>query len=144
MEYKWLLLSGTMRIRCLLICLNEMSVRIFNWTVNDWSDVSTSITNYTWIQQLKSLFHKSRNSMDHTGNRMSTRNVRFWQTMKSRTLTLIFFFHPNQNTMARYMDLQAFILRARVLKLYRQALRISRRAPSHTRGILFEHFSFLN
>ncbi|KAM7517311.1 hypothetical protein LguiA_006894 [Lonicera macranthoides] len=33
-------------------------------------------------------------------------------------------------------DLQNFILRARVLKLYRQALRITRRAPSHSRGEL--------
>jgi hypothetical protein len=36
--------------------------------------------------------------------------------------------------MARFMDLRAFILRARVLKLYRQALRVTRRAPEHTRG----------
>nr|CAD1844735.1 unnamed protein product [Ananas comosus var. bracteatus] len=34
--------------------------------------------------------------------------------------------------MAHYMDLQAFILRARVLKLYRQALRTARRAPAHS------------
>ncbi|KAJ3706786.1 hypothetical protein LUZ61_010491 [Rhynchospora tenuis] len=40
--------------------------------------------------------------------------------------------------MARFMDLQAFILRAQVLKLYRQALRISRRAPSHSRDELRE------
>lgn len=31
-------------------------------------------------------------------------------------------------------DLQDFILRARVLKLYRQALRTAKRAPSHSRG----------
>ncbi|CAA0831083.1 LYR family of Fe/S cluster biogenesis protein [Striga hermonthica] len=31
--------------------------------------------------------------------------------------------------MAGALDLQDFLLRARVLKLYRQALRISRRAP---------------
>ncbi|KDP33251.1 hypothetical protein JCGZ_13091 [Jatropha curcas] len=30
-------------------------------------------------------------------------------------------------------DLQDFILRARVLKLYRQALRTARRAPDHAR-----------
>jgi hypothetical protein len=36
--------------------------------------------------------------------------------------------------MARFMDLRAFILRARVLKLYSQALRIIRRAPEHARG----------
>ncbi|CAO2833771.1 unnamed protein product [Amaranthus hypochondriacus] len=30
-------------------------------------------------------------------------------------------------------DLQDFILRARVLKLYRQALRTAKRAPSHSR-----------
>ncbi|XP_043713486.1 uncharacterized protein LOC122662011 isoform X2 [Telopea speciosissima] len=34
------------------------------------------------------------------------------------------------------LDFQAFILRARVLKLYRQALRIARRAPSHSRDDL--------
>ncbi|EPS72944.1 hypothetical protein M569_01813 [Genlisea aurea] len=31
------------------------------------------------------------------------------------------------------MDLQEFLLRARVLKLYRQSLRVSRRAPSNSR-----------
>ncbi|KAL1542864.1 hypothetical protein AAHA92_19900 [Salvia divinorum] len=31
------------------------------------------------------------------------------------------------------LDLQDFLLRARVLKLYRQALRISRRAPSDSK-----------
>lgn len=31
-------------------------------------------------------------------------------------------------------NLQDFILRSRVLKLYREALRIARRAPAHTRG----------
>uniref|UniRef100_A0A2P2JP42 Complex 1 LYR protein domain-containing protein n=1 Tax=Rhizophora mucronata TaxID=61149 RepID=A0A2P2JP42_RHIMU len=31
-------------------------------------------------------------------------------------------------------DLQDFILRAQVLKLYRQALRTARRAPDHARG----------
>lgn len=35
--------------------------------------------------------------------------------------------------MAIHFDLQDFILRARVLKLYRQALRTARRAPAHTR-----------
>ncbi|KAG9443217.1 hypothetical protein H6P81_019071 [Aristolochia fimbriata] len=34
------------------------------------------------------------------------------------------------------MDLRAFIVRARVLKLYRQALRTARRAPVHARGEL--------
>ncbi|XP_072988400.1 uncharacterized protein [Typha latifolia] len=38
--------------------------------------------------------------------------------------------------MAQYMDLQAFILRARVLKLYRQALRTARRAPTNARDEL--------
>ncbi|XP_057974298.1 uncharacterized protein LOC131162132 [Malania oleifera] len=33
-------------------------------------------------------------------------------------------------------DLQDFILRARVLKLYRQALRTARRAPGHARAEL--------
>ncbi|PIN01527.1 hypothetical protein CDL12_25963 [Handroanthus impetiginosus] len=34
------------------------------------------------------------------------------------------------------LDLQDFLLRARVLKLYRQALRISRRAPGDSRDEL--------
>ncbi|KAJ6797684.1 uncharacterized protein M6B38_312640 [Iris pallida] len=38
--------------------------------------------------------------------------------------------------MARSLDLQAFIVRSRVLKLYRQALRITSRAPTHTRDEL--------
>ena len=37
--------------------------------------------------------------------------------------------------MAQFMDLRAFILRARVLKFYRQALRMTRRAPAHARGL---------
>lgn len=32
------------------------------------------------------------------------------------------------------LDLQEFILRARVLKLYRQALRTAQKAPVHARG----------
>lgn len=36
--------------------------------------------------------------------------------------------------MVRYLDLQSFIVRARVLKLYRQALRTARRAPTNARG----------
>ncbi|BBG94784.1 LYR family of Fe/S cluster biogenesis protein [Prunus dulcis] len=36
--------------------------------------------------------------------------------------------------MALALDLQDFLLRARVLKLYRQALRITRRAPVDARG----------
>ncbi|KAI3724530.1 hypothetical protein L2E82_36311 [Cichorium intybus] len=35
-------------------------------------------------------------------------------------------------------DLQTFILRARVLKLYRQALRVAKRAPPHTKGELMQ------
>uniref|UniRef100_A0A0D9Z2C0 Complex 1 LYR protein domain-containing protein n=1 Tax=Oryza glumipatula TaxID=40148 RepID=A0A0D9Z2C0_9ORYZ len=38
--------------------------------------------------------------------------------------------------MAHFMDLRAFILRAHVLKLYRQALRMTRRAPVHARDEL--------
>ncbi|KAK9946877.1 hypothetical protein M0R45_012320 [Rubus argutus] len=38
--------------------------------------------------------------------------------------------------MALAFDLQDFLLRARVLKLYRQALRVTRRAPVHARGEL--------
>ncbi|XP_020276095.1 uncharacterized protein LOC109850492 isoform X2 [Asparagus officinalis] len=38
--------------------------------------------------------------------------------------------------MAPSLDLQAFIARARVLKLYRQALRTARRAPIHARDEL--------
>ncbi|PKU65683.1 hypothetical protein MA16_Dca009720 [Dendrobium catenatum] len=37
--------------------------------------------------------------------------------------------------MAQALDLKAFIVRARVLKLYRHALRIARRAPPHSRGL---------
>ncbi|KAE8057306.1 hypothetical protein FH972_014007 [Carpinus fangiana] len=33
-------------------------------------------------------------------------------------------------------DLQGFILRARVLKLYRQAIRTARRAPAHAKAEL--------
>ena len=40
-------------------------------------------------------------------------------------------------------DLQDFILRARVLKLYRQALRTSRRAPPYARGEYQRIFRFL-
>ncbi|KAL8128915.1 hypothetical protein V2J09_018070 [Rumex salicifolius] len=39
--------------------------------------------------------------------------------------------------MAVSFNLQDFIIRARVLKLYRQALRISNRAPVHARVALF-------
>ncbi|XP_052191431.1 uncharacterized protein LOC127800702 isoform X2 [Diospyros lotus] len=38
--------------------------------------------------------------------------------------------------MALYLDLQDFIIRAQVLKLYRQALRTARRAPPHARAEL--------
>ncbi|ESQ27528.1 hypothetical protein EUTSA_v10019391mg [Eutrema salsugineum] len=38
--------------------------------------------------------------------------------------------------MAHSLDLQSFILRARVLTLYRQALKIAHRAPVHVRGEL--------
>ncbi|WVZ74278.1 hypothetical protein U9M48_022485 [Paspalum notatum var. saurae] len=38
--------------------------------------------------------------------------------------------------MARFLDLRAFILRTRVLSLYRQALRVTRRAPEHARDEL--------
>lgn len=43
-------------------------------------------------------------------------------------------------------DLQDFILRARVLKLYRQALRTTQRAPAHARGkhLIQEAFHFAN
>lgn len=46
--------------------------------------------------------------------------------------------------MAHFMDLRAFILRARVLKLYRQALRMTRRAPVHARGQTFLNLAFLS
>ncbi|CAN1315193.1 hypothetical protein LINPERPRIM_LOCUS29620 [Linum perenne] len=36
--------------------------------------------------------------------------------------------------MAGTLDLQGFIVRARVLKLYRKALRVVRRSPDHSRG----------
>ncbi|OVA08878.1 Complex 1 LYR protein [Macleaya cordata] len=38
--------------------------------------------------------------------------------------------------MVHSFDLQAFILRARVLKLYRQSLRVAQRAPTHARAEL--------
>ncbi|KAL6215795.1 hypothetical protein ACLB2K_015223 [Fragaria x ananassa] len=38
--------------------------------------------------------------------------------------------------MALAFDLQDFLIRARVLKLYRQALRVTRRAPVDARGEL--------
>ncbi|KAK0577290.1 hypothetical protein LWI29_030833 [Acer saccharum] len=41
-----------------------------------------------------------------------------------------------ESVMVLSFDLQGFILRARVLKLYRQALRTSRRAPPQARGEL--------
>lgn len=40
------------------------------------------------------------------------------------------------SSMAQFMDLRAFILRARVLKFYRQALRMTRRAPEGARDEL--------
>ena len=39
-----------------------------------------------------------------------------------------------ESIMALALDLQEFILRARVLKLYRQALRTAQRAPVHASG----------
>ncbi|XP_047323869.1 uncharacterized protein LOC124927496 [Impatiens glandulifera] len=38
--------------------------------------------------------------------------------------------------MARFLELQDFLIRAKVLKLYRQALRTTRRAPVETRAEL--------
>lgn len=46
--------------------------------------------------------------------------------------------------MAQFMDLRAFILRARVLKFYRQALRMTRRAPEHARGLSFLNLALLS
>lgn len=40
--------------------------------------------------------------------------------------------------MSQALDLKAFIVRARVLKLYRQALRTARRAPLHSRDELMK------
>ncbi|KAL7207393.1 hypothetical protein ACSBR1_029366 [Camellia fascicularis] len=45
-------------------------------------------------------------------------------------------FTRRKSVMALSLDLQDFILRARVLKLYRLALRTARRAPGHTRAEL--------
>lgn len=39
--------------------------------------------------------------------------------------------------MVLLLDLQDFLLRAQVLKLYRQALRVARRVPEHARGEIF-------
>lgn len=42
--------------------------------------------------------------------------------------------------MVHSFDFKDFIIRARVLKLYRQALRTARRAPPHARGKVFIFF----
>ncbi|GKE99088.1 LYR family of Fe/S cluster biogenesis protein, partial [Tanacetum coccineum] len=42
----------------------------------------------------------------------------------------------SQSVMVVSFDLQTFILRARVLKLYRQALRVAKRAPPPSKGEL--------
>lgn len=42
------------------------------------------------------------------------------------------------HALSLFEQLQDFILRARVLKLYRDALRAARRAPGHSRGELVE------
>ncbi|KAL8211512.1 hypothetical protein R6Q57_005949 [Mikania cordata] len=44
----------------------------------------------------------------------------------------------DKSLMAASFDLQTFILRARVLKLYRQALRVTKRAPEHSKGELMQ------
>ena len=41
-----------------------------------------------------------------------------------------------ESVMVVSFDLQTFILRARVLKLYRQALRVAKRAPAPSNGEL--------
>ena len=41
-----------------------------------------------------------------------------------------------ESVMVVSFDLQTFILRARVLKLYRQALRVAKRASPHSKGEL--------
>ena len=46
------------------------------------------------------------------------------------------FYCGRESVMALPLDLQDFIVRAQVLKLYRQALRTARRAPGHARGNL--------
>uniref|UniRef100_A0A251UJX9 LYR motif-containing protein 2 n=2 Tax=Helianthus annuus TaxID=4232 RepID=A0A251UJX9_HELAN len=43
-----------------------------------------------------------------------------------------------ESVMAVSFDLQTFILRARVLKLYRQAIRVAKRAPAHSKGELMQ------
>ncbi|CAN1857178.1 hypothetical protein LINPERHAP1_LOCUS42388 [Linum perenne] len=47
------------------------------------------------------------------------------------------FFLRREVVMAGTLDLQGFIVRARVLKLYRKALWVVRRAPDHSRGSRF-------
>lgn len=44
--------------------------------------------------------------------------------------------------MVLLLDLQDFLLRARVLKLYRQALRVAGRAPEPARGEIFNFEGF--
>ncbi|CAH8390591.1 unnamed protein product [Eruca vesicaria subsp. sativa] len=49
---------------------------------------------------------------------------------------VFFLSQGGSSVMVTALDLQSFILRARVLKLYRQGLKIAHRAPPHSRGEL--------
>ncbi|KAK8472938.1 hypothetical protein PHAVU_001G002600 [Phaseolus vulgaris] len=61
----------------------------------------------------------------------------FWKLCKIvKNLVSIQLFRKRRDSFFASMDLQDFLLRARVLRLYRQALRISGRAPSSARGEL--------
>ncbi|XP_054819414.1 uncharacterized protein LOC129318593 isoform X2 [Prosopis cineraria] len=57
----------------------------------------------------------------------------FWTNLDS-DLHIFFYSLIGGHSTALFMYLQDFILRARVLKLYRQALRTARRGPSSARG----------
>lgn len=62
--------------------------------------------------------------------------------MEQCLLFVSLYHNTRESTVFRWMEsgmalsLEDFLVRARVLKLYRHALRVSRRAPSHARGDL--------
>ncbi|KAL0827946.1 hypothetical protein Bca101_051624 [Brassica carinata] len=56
--------------------------------------------------------------------------------MLSKFRSFCFISQGGSSVMVNALDLQSFILRARVLKLYRQALKIAHRAPPQARGEL--------
>lgn len=55
-----------------------------------------------------------------------------------RTSDMKTYYLGRELIMVLSLDLHAFILQGRVLKLYRQALRTTRRAPSYAKGEAFK------